>query len=159
MFLYPNSALFSFSDILLSNLNILAPMLDYMQEIDTSLAPSLNPFLTSFASLHLVTLVWSWRPVTWSLLHIGLTKSGPQWQQRSANFPLRASPSRRNFQQGTEPVELWRGCGAFVLASPGRSESVFPFSRCGADLGWRWRGKLHKTESDPANADFLTKLI
>ena len=25
--------------------------------------------------------------------------------------------------------------------------------------GGGWRGKLHKTEPDPANADFLTKLI
>ena len=54
-FLYPNSALFSFSDILFSNLNILA-MLDYMLDFgyvqNRHLSLLAHPFLTSFASLH-----------------------------------------------------------------------------------------------------------
>ena len=86
--------------------------------------PASTPFLTSFASLHLVTLVWSWRPVTWSLLHIGLTKSGHCSSSGVLIFRSEHRPSsRRNFQR-TEPVELWRGCGAFVLAPFGRR--VFP---------------------------------
>ena len=86
MFLYPSSALFSFSDILLSNLNILAPMLDYMYEIDTSLAPS-SPLsnlicIAPLGDLSLVMEAGYMEPIThwsdqiWPLVALSGSSSG-----------------------------------------------------------------------------------